>query len=969
MANTDYLESLTPTLYIGVGGTGLETLKLIKSRNQEVYPPDLPIFDYLTIDTRDNEDIEPLEEAEKIALSKEGSVKNAGAVLKDIGNLHPDIARWLPEIQKWEKFKDMGEVMEGANQCRAIGRFLFHLSKLSIRDRIKKKIQNITSAHALSIVNQWQLDVAVGKDVEIFIVCSLCGGTGSGQFIDLAYMSKQTFKHMNIKVSAILGMPNLFADTPADTESQNKANAYAALKELDYYMDNKDYNMIPSFGPSLGTAPFNNVYLISSPNETGVTLRSRDEACKMISTSLFALSASKTKIAYNEYYVNDSSKLGIKAPNKQGTQFITTYSSLGVASLKFPYDSLVKACTLRRASELCKIITAKQDDSKLCENYIEQFFSEFGLKPDVLAQTLYPSIEKQIAQWRQSAEENLAGIKEHKLEGEIDIQKSELEHSRIHNTQDIIDKKKDQLLTGGKGLKNKIEIYFRGIINDYDDAGLSSAEKTISGALEDLEEFKEELSEANNAAQTEIKDSEKSYNKNYADLMNLASQSWFKDLIDFDKDEELDKLTKNSLDALQRKGKNQLFVKCINAIEEIYEGVRSILNSIAQEIANIKNLLEETKNDIDSSFRRAKKIPSRNGLEYRVLRNGDEGVDTMIKDFDLLRQSSVYEDIKKLYQRIPLSEWHTQMADKNDVGDRNQVITFLTSYIGPEIKNAFENHSIVDELNATGQFDSYIITNLITPSSPFISIDNGTLKAGGQDHIFEKDILGVEDKDNIDKRITDNVSNAIHTSTKDRNSIVLLQTKHGFPIFSVAQIAEYKNECDFKRKTGDNPCFTLNDDLISNFRDITPEARESVNVYRRAVHAFDLGRMTGFLKTKGKGSVYYFCEVRDDINSGFAIRGDGGGGRQKTKQWLMEKENRDYLEKLEQKIKSYLLNLDGESFDEFYNNWQIFKTKAANKSKKEKNWKDVETGAPDYSVNDNDPKLLSDVMEAKGKSN
>src|SRR6056297_82403 len=961
MAKTDLLETLTPTLYIGLGGTGLETLKLIKHRNQQVYPKNLPLFEYLSIDSRDNSDIEPLEQTEKIALVHENAIQDAGAILKDLETLYPEISEWLPDVKKWEKFKDLARIVEGANQCRAIGRFLFHLSKDTIREQIKRKIENITSADALSIVNEWGLDIAVGSDIEIFVISSLCGGTGSGQFIDLAYLSRQAFRDRNVKVYGILGLPNLFTNVKPGTEAQNKANAYAALKELDYYMDNKDYDMIPSFGAPLGTAPFSNVYLISSPNETNVTLKSREEACKMVSTALFGLSASKTRVAYNEYYVNDSSKLGIKAPNRQGTEYITAYSSLGDASLRYPYKRVSHACALKRANLLCDIITAKQEDPQICENYIKQFLTEFGLRATDLSQTLYASLQHQLDRWHSNAENSLRGVKEGKLVSEIESQRNNLEASEISTIKKNIDgnANKHFLKQGQKELKEKIEIFFSGIINDYDDKGLSSAELTIAGILEDLNEFATKMDEEYQTAQHAVEQYEKSYSKNLNDLTTLADQHWFKDLFDFDKEKELEKYKNQSLGALRIKGKNQSIIYRTDAIKRIYSKIESILGDIKQNIRQNKNFLDEISEELSASFRKRKKIASRDGLEYSVLRKG--GVDSILSDFDLLRKTAVYEDIKKLYQKIPLSEWHVKLPNKNDL------ISFILSFIEPEIENILGNYNIIDELNASKKFDSYIRTNLITPSSPFISIDNGTLRTGGGDHIFEKDILGVEDKDNIDKRILDNVGSAIPTSTKDMYSIVLVQTKHGFPLFSVGQMSEFKEECDHKRRTGDNPCYTLNDDLISDFREITPEAKEAVNVSKRAIHAFDLGNMVGFLKTKGKGSVYYFCEIKNDIESGFAIQGELGGGRLKTKQWLMAKENREYLERLEEKIKSYLLNLDGKSFDEFYENWKIFKTKAANWSKKKDGWKDSETGQPDYTIKDLDPQLIRDVLAAKGK--
>ena len=139
------------------------------------------------------------------------------------------------------------------------------------------------------------------------------------------------------------------------------------------------------------------------------------------------------------------------------------------------------------------------------------------------------------------------------------------------------------------------------------------------------------------------------------------------------------------------------------------------------------------------------------------------------------------------------------------------------------------------------------------------------------------------------------------------------------------------------------------------------------DIYHRAVHAFDLGVMLGFLTKKPKGRVYYFCEIKNDIESGFPIKGGGGGGRSKTKDWLWDSENRQYLEKLEQKIEAVLTNMAGETFKKFNEDWQVFKNKATNNSKKQSAWQSSDgRKLSDYPVGCNDPMVLQKVKDSKG---
>jgi restriction endonuclease S subunit len=197
-------------------------------------------------------------------------------------------------------------------------------------------------------------------------------------------------------------------------------------------------------------------------------------------------------------------------------------------------------------------------------------------------------------------------------------------------------------------------------------------------------------------------------------------------------------------------------------------------------------------------------------------------------------------------------------------------------------------------------------------------------------------------------------------------SLTLMRSRCIFPLFSLTRIEDWKKQCELERGFGDNPCYSIKDDIVSTFKDITPDSEESIDIYHRAVHAFDLGVMLGFLTKKPKGRVYYFCEIKNDIESGFPIKGGSGGGRSKTKDWLQDKENRHYLEKLEQKIEAVLTNMAGETFKKFNEDWKVFKNKAANNSKKQSAWQSSDyRKLPDYHVGCNDPMVLRKVKDSK----
>jgi hypothetical protein len=72
------------------------------------------------------------------------------------------------------------------------------------------------------------------------IVTSLAGGTGSGMFIDTAYMIRDILKRpdymglLGKSITLIAYLPEMFGDKPAELPKKRQ-NAYAAMLELEYY--------------------------------------------------------------------------------------------------------------------------------------------------------------------------------------------------------------------------------------------------------------------------------------------------------------------------------------------------------------------------------------------------------------------------------------------------------------------------------------------------------------------------------------------------------------------------------------------------------------------------------------------------------------------------------------------------------------------------------------------------------------
>ncbi len=224
-----------PTIIIGLGGTGVDALKVVKKKVYEQLMPDNPDADipeykhigFLAIDTDDidagNGELYSLEKSECLNIS----VDNLNDKLKeDTGNTNED--KQPPEEFAWLQKGLSLQGERGAGTIRQIGRYC-----------VFKNIDKIT-ATIRSLVTDVIMNTKTPK-VNVHIIAGISGGTGSGTFIDMCYIIRDLMNG-NAKLFGYFFMPDVnlnkqeIANTPLIPD-RIKNNGYAALKELDYTMN------------------------------------------------------------------------------------------------------------------------------------------------------------------------------------------------------------------------------------------------------------------------------------------------------------------------------------------------------------------------------------------------------------------------------------------------------------------------------------------------------------------------------------------------------------------------------------------------------------------------------------------------------------------------------------------------------------------------------------------------------------
>jgi hypothetical protein len=364
------------SLFVGLGGTGASALIRMKHQiyNRMKLPVDpqtgIPTSDhptnvaFLALDTDD--EVETLAYGNTM-LAKNGSeyfnigVSNKQSVLdtmnKNRVNNMP-YAMWYPD---GDKITAAGGT-NGAGGKRPVGRALFFNRASAIRDRISEKLLELNRANPTA------------KDLRIFLFTGIGGGTGSGYYLDVAYMLRDLGKQSKdtAQVFGYIFLPDLNSrDAQLD---YLKSNGFAALKEIDYFMErgessthffNQPYT---STMVGVGSKPMDYCHLINATDVNG-SAYDKNEVMKSVVESVFCYVAnSENTFSLKSHYDNISNLL-IGVRNDAKFPAAHQYLSVGSASVQIPYMEVTTLLAERMFEKMDKDVfsnpvtkTSLQDD-------------------------------------------------------------------------------------------------------------------------------------------------------------------------------------------------------------------------------------------------------------------------------------------------------------------------------------------------------------------------------------------------------------------------------------------------------------------------------------------------------------------------------------------------------------------------------------------------------------------------------
>jgi hypothetical protein len=279
---------IRPTLIIGLGGAGSRIAVELKARLEEQLGAKSnykQAIRFLCLDTASEnfKAYHPTDSSKEVSLIMgEEFLRISDVPLQDLVRHKPNkaIERIMPETLH------STQIDQGAQQVRRLGRVaLFHhynRVKAALKDVISK-LRDTSKPNPLGkLPDNTNLTVQLSDRLRVYVIGSVCGGTGSGTFIDIAYWCRY-FSDNKADVYGMLMLPETFPEIITTGYQRIRANAYAALLDLEYYNQpityineadttesalyhlKMDQDNILVYG-----RPFTNCYLFNDPTIRGI---------------------------------------------------------------------------------------------------------------------------------------------------------------------------------------------------------------------------------------------------------------------------------------------------------------------------------------------------------------------------------------------------------------------------------------------------------------------------------------------------------------------------------------------------------------------------------------------------------------------------------------------------------------------------------------------------------------------------
>lgn len=386
--------TIKPCLYIGLGGTGMSAILNTKKMFVETYGEVPPMIQFLGIDT-------DRAAYDKKLMMKDGRVvalethEQMAIYVEDPRPLYrnnPEYLSWFPGERNSRALNSM---KNGAGQVRSNGRFAFWCNHKDIQTAINAKFDEMRK---MENVDNGRYASAHDAIPEVHIIFSLCGGTGCGTFINVAYLIRKAITVRQPKIYGYGVLPGVFLAMDESKMPNVRANAYGALRDLDWLMyapmDREAFD-VDNLNEKWTTneRPYDSFMLIDNKNANGDTLTKIDQISQMLSLSLVTeageISSSNSSTMDNVEKQIDSGDFDVAGKQAWAT-------AIGVCEITVNSTALGHLYAMKAAQRIISnLIAAKADATDLATNWINRMEIRENNGHDQVIDYMFPKVPRQ----------------------------------------------------------------------------------------------------------------------------------------------------------------------------------------------------------------------------------------------------------------------------------------------------------------------------------------------------------------------------------------------------------------------------------------------------------------------------------------------------------------------------------------------------------------------------------------------
>lgn len=353
------------SLYVGLGGTGMNALLHTKKLFVETYGEVPPMIGFLGIDTDGDAYKKELPSKygpvslapnEQTPIQVEDAQAAYMTSKPHFGWVHPDNVFALTAMTK------------GAGQIRSNGRFALTCNFENLANKVRDAVGRITSA---SIKTNPKYDADFVGDVEVHMVFSMSGGTGAGTFINMAYVIRQALGKCKVTGYAVL--PDVFETMSQYGMDRVKPNTYGSIMDLDYFMhlngtEGLQFDYVTSI-QDVKSRPFSAFFFIDNKNKSGDSYSNVDQLAEMIS---LALVTSSGELSGSVDSVTDNVEKSIMNGDGMVGNKRAWVSGMGACEILFRGKDMCEINALKNSQRIIqRMISSCQDANMIVNNWID----------------------------------------------------------------------------------------------------------------------------------------------------------------------------------------------------------------------------------------------------------------------------------------------------------------------------------------------------------------------------------------------------------------------------------------------------------------------------------------------------------------------------------------------------------------------------------------------------------------------